>query len=154
MGYFAHWVPIAPWCLALGLAGGCGAGQVRVIGGNATDPGYPAPRHVAAHAHNDSTIELPSDEQIVEPDHPAAGTAQERALVHIHAPKATCSGAQESIGSASARSTSRCTGFELIRLAPARHHAGAKRITRPHRARTETSAGVDAYIPTVTNPLS
>ena len=92
MGYFAHWVPIAPWCLALGLAGGCGAGQVRVIGGNATDPGYPAPRHVAAHAHNDSTIELPSDEQIVEPDHPAAGTAQERALVHIHAPKATCSG--------------------------------------------------------------
>lgn len=45
-----------------------------------------------AHAHNDSTIELPDDEQIVEPSQPAVGSTQERALVHVHTPRATCSG--------------------------------------------------------------
>jgi V8-like Glu-specific endopeptidase len=72
----------------------CGASQVKVLG--AEDPEYKATQRpdptARPHAHNDSTIELPSDEQVVEPDHPAVGSTQERALVHIHAPKAICSG--------------------------------------------------------------
>ena len=81
--------------LFLALLGlGCGATQVKVVG--AADPEYEqverSPKPQAAHAHRDSTIELPSDEQIVEPDHPAVGTQQERALVHIHTPKGVCSG--------------------------------------------------------------
>lgn len=79
---------------AAALLSGCGASQVKVIG--AEDPAYSATQrpdpNARIHAHNDSTIELPSDEQIVEPDHPAVGSTQERALVHIHAPKAICSG--------------------------------------------------------------
>jgi len=78
-------------CAALA---GCGATQVKVVG--AGDPEYEQverrPRPQAGHVHRDSTIELPSDEQIVEPDHPAVGTRQERALVHIHTPKGVCSG--------------------------------------------------------------
>jgi Trypsin len=36
---------------------------------------------------------LPNDEEIVEPDHPAVDTKEERALVHIHGPEGTiCSG--------------------------------------------------------------
>jgi V8-like Glu-specific endopeptidase len=80
--------------VALALVTGCGASQVKVLG--AEDPEYKATQKpdpgARPHAHNDSTIELPSDEQIVEPDHPAVGSTQERALVHIHAPKAICSG--------------------------------------------------------------
>jgi hypothetical protein len=78
-------------CAALA---GCGASQVKVVG--AGDPEYEQverrPRPQAGHTHRDSTIELPSDEQIVEPDHPAVGTRQERALVHIHTPRGVCSG--------------------------------------------------------------
>jgi len=81
-------------CAAAALVTGCGASQVKVMG--AEDPEYKATQRpdpaAVPHAHNDSTIELPSDEQIVEPDHPAVGSTQERALVHIHAPKAVCSG--------------------------------------------------------------
>ena len=81
-------------CAAAALVTGCGASQVKVMG--AEDPEYKATQRpdpaAVPHAHNDSTIELPSDEQIVEPDHPAVASTQERALVHIHAPKAVCSG--------------------------------------------------------------
>ncbi len=80
--------------IAAACAVGCGASQVKVIG--AEGPEYSATQradpNLRGHAHNDSTIELPSDEQIVEPAHPAVGTPQERALVHIHTPKAVCSG--------------------------------------------------------------
>jgi hypothetical protein len=72
---------------------GCGASQVKVVG--AADPDYEKVERGKAevpHVHRDSTIDLPSDEQIVEPDHPAVGTPQERALVHIHTPKGVCSG--------------------------------------------------------------
>jgi hypothetical protein len=76
---------------------GCGATQVKVMG--AEDPAYaetqrknPEDLTAKIHVHRDSTIELPSDVQVVEPDHPAVGSAQERALVHIHTPKQVCSG--------------------------------------------------------------
>jgi hypothetical protein len=81
---------LAPFALA------CGATQVKVMG--AEDPAYaetqrhPEDLSAKLHVHRDSTIELPSDVQVVEPDHPAVGTMQERALVHIHTPKQVCSG--------------------------------------------------------------
>lgn len=48
----------------------------------------------AARSENpNGTQELPSDDEVVEPEHPAADTVQERALVHIHAPDGSvCSG--------------------------------------------------------------
>lgn len=48
----------------------------------------------AAHAENpNGTNELPSDDEIIEPDRPAADSPQERALVHIHGPEGVvCSG--------------------------------------------------------------
>lgn len=54
--------------------------------------GVPPPS--AAHAENPNGMtELPNDDEIVEPDHPAADTRQERALVHIHGPNGVvCSG--------------------------------------------------------------
>jgi hypothetical protein len=36
--------------------------------------------------------ELEEDENVIEPDHPAVKTPQERALVHLHTPVHTCSG--------------------------------------------------------------
>jgi hypothetical protein len=50
----------------------------------------------AAAAHKESahggTPELPNDDVVIEPDHPAVGSKQERALVHIHGPNGVCSG--------------------------------------------------------------
>jgi len=50
----------------------------------------------ASAAHNENpngSHELPSDDEMVEPEHPAADTKQERALVHIHGPdNVVCSG--------------------------------------------------------------
>lgn len=79
-------VSLASLTVALGL--GCGASQVKVMG--AEDPAYASTQRpdpaVRPHVHNDTTIELPSDEQVVEPEHPAVGSTQERALVVIVAP--------------------------------------------------------------------
>jgi hypothetical protein len=50
----------------------------------------PVPR--VAHREVNATPELPSDDVITEPEHPAVGTKQERALVHIHGPNGVCSG--------------------------------------------------------------
>jgi len=50
----------------------------------------PVPR--TAHREVNATPELPSDDVITEPEHPAVGTKQERALVHIHGPNGVCSG--------------------------------------------------------------
>lgn len=82
------------WFSAVGSLGAvlaCG-GQVSVLGRD-EQPTTPGTRVApTAHAHNDSTIELPDDEQIVEPSQPAVGSTQERALAHVHTPKGTCSG--------------------------------------------------------------
>lgn len=49
-----------------------------------------AAHHVAPHG---GTTELPNDDVVIEPEHPLAGSKQERALVHIHGPGDTvCSG--------------------------------------------------------------
>jgi len=53
------------------------------------------PPRSAAHAEdpNGGMRELPSDDEAIEPERPAADTKQERALVHIHAPDGSvCSG--------------------------------------------------------------
>lgn len=52
-----------------------------------------APREAAHDESPNGHRELPGDDEIVEPDRPAVGTKQERALVHIHAPgDVVCSG--------------------------------------------------------------
>lgn len=50
----------------------------------------PVPR--TAHREVNATPELPNDDVVTEPEHPAVGTKQERALVHIHGPNGVCSG--------------------------------------------------------------
>jgi hypothetical protein len=69
----------------------CG-GQLAFVGKDEqpTPPSMQPP--AAKHSHNDSTIELPSDIEIVEPSQPAVGTPQERALAHVHTPDGVCSG--------------------------------------------------------------
>lgn len=61
-----------------------------------TAQGAPAgmPPPSAAHAENpNGTNELPNDDEIIEPDRPAADSREERALVHIHGPSGiVCSG--------------------------------------------------------------
>jgi hypothetical protein len=54
--------------------------------------GLPSPG--AAHHESASGVpDLPTDDVVVEPEHPAVGTKQERALVHIHGPDGMlCSG--------------------------------------------------------------
>ena len=75
-----------------GAACMAGGGRVSVIGHD-EQPVQPSERPTQqVHAHNDSTIELPSDEEIVEPDHPAVGSTQERALAHVHTSRGVCSG--------------------------------------------------------------
>jgi hypothetical protein len=71
----------------------CGAApRVTVIGKD--DQPVTARLPAPSHSHDsEGSIELPSDEQIVEPDHPLVDTPQERALVHVHTAKDTCSGA-------------------------------------------------------------
>jgi hypothetical protein len=66
------------------------APRVMVLGAQeAPNPmAHPAPRHV----HYDSTIDLPEDDHVVEPERPFVDSPQQRALVHIHTPTGTCSG--------------------------------------------------------------
>src|SRR5512143_3151973 len=68
----------------------CGATQLGIA--NYEDPKAQGSATSVAHTHNDSTIELPSDEQVVEPEHPMVQTPQERATAHVHTPKDVCSG--------------------------------------------------------------
>jgi hypothetical protein len=85
--------------LAFVVSLGCGGARVsamgnedpRTAGGGGPSGGGGA--SVALHTHADAPLDLPDDEQIVEPDHPAVQTPQERALVHVHTPKSVCSGA-------------------------------------------------------------
>lgn len=50
------------------------------------------PSAQTAHHEAHGTPELPNDDVVVEPEHPAVGSKQERALVHIHGPNGVCSG--------------------------------------------------------------
>lgn len=68
----------------------CGAApQLQVMGQE--DP-RTSNGGVVEHAHNDNSIDLPDDESVTEPDHPAVQTPQERAMTHVHTPKDICSG--------------------------------------------------------------
>jgi hypothetical protein len=76
----------------------CGApGQVSFVS-NERPTAAGAPQGLspaAAHAENPNgaSHELPNDDEVIEPDRPAADSKQERALVHIHGPGGiVCSG--------------------------------------------------------------
>jgi hypothetical protein len=59
----------------------------------ADSPHYPgASQHHAHRAHPEGSLDLPSDEQVVEPEHPLVDTKPARATVHVHTPKRVCSG--------------------------------------------------------------
>lgn len=82
-----------------GLAGiaGCGGGTSQVSFASTERPnayGSPAGLPPPSAARLESpTMALPADEDFVEPEHPAADSKQERALVHIHGPGGMiCSG--------------------------------------------------------------
>jgi hypothetical protein len=66
--------------------------QVQVIGAEEEATATGRTSTTSAHVHYDSTILLPSDQQVVEPAHPYVATLAERALVHIHPTNAPCSG--------------------------------------------------------------
>jgi hypothetical protein len=82
----------AAFAVSLAFVAACG-GQVGLLGEDqqrtpvAEQKAPPKP-----HEHNDESIDLPNDAQIVEPSQPAVATTQERALVHVHTPTRTCSG--------------------------------------------------------------
>lgn len=82
--------------LAIGIAA-CGGGHSQVSFASTERPsaygspvGLPPP---SAAALERPTTELPDDDEIIEPERPAADSKQERALVHIHGPgNVVCSG--------------------------------------------------------------
>jgi hypothetical protein len=60
---------------------------------NAGSGGQGLASNSTAHSDAPPGPELPNDDVVIEPDQPAAGTKQERALVHIHGPNGVvCSG--------------------------------------------------------------
>ncbi|MDF2696295.1 MAG: putative serine protease [Labilithrix sp.] len=84
--------------IACASLAGCGGSRSRVsFVSNERPSGYAAaqgsPPPAAAHQENpNGTVDLGEDD-FLEPEHPAADTKQERALVHIHGPKdVVCSG--------------------------------------------------------------
>lgn len=76
-----------------GLVLGCGPNaQVGFV--NQERPSNTGGSQLVHHAHNETgSKELDNDDEIVEPDRPMVGTAEERALVHVHSGKDVCSGA-------------------------------------------------------------
>lgn len=81
--------------LIMGSAACAGPTQVSLVSNEEPNNAsgaqrLPVPR--TAHHEVNATPELPSDDVISEPEHPAVGTKQERALVHIHGPNGVCSG--------------------------------------------------------------
>ncbi len=81
----------------LSLPAGCADTTVGTIGGQDLTPASlrkppPSTPGEAPHAHRDSSIELPEDVKIVEPQQPATETPQQKALVHVHAGNRVCSG--------------------------------------------------------------
>ena len=82
------------WATAgsLALVAACG-GEIGLLGED--QQRTPAAEQLSPpkpHVHNDESIDLPNDAQIVEPSQPAVATVQERALVHVHTPTRVCSG--------------------------------------------------------------
>jgi Trypsin-like peptidase domain len=84
--------------IACASVAGCGGSRSQVsFVSNERPSGYAAaqgsPPPAAAHQENpNGTVDLGEDD-FLEPEHPAADTKQERALVHIHGPKdVVCSG--------------------------------------------------------------
>lgn len=76
-------------------AGACaGPSQVSFVSNEQpSTAGAPQELPGAHHEHPSGSHDLPNDTEVVEPDHPAAETKQERALVHIHGPGGMiCSG--------------------------------------------------------------
>ena len=86
-----------------------GAPQLRVA--NYEDPRTGGSSAPVSHAHNDDTLELEADAEPVEPDHPAVQTPQERAIVHLHLPKGTCTGSV--VGPRLVLTAHQCVGNEL-----------------------------------------
>jgi hypothetical protein len=85
------------------------APQLRVA--NYEDPRTGGASAPVSHAHNDDTLELEADAELVEPDHPAVQTPQERALVHVHTPKGICTGAV--LGARLILTAHQCVGNDL-----------------------------------------
>jgi len=76
-----------PISLALVASFGClEAPQVGILGAP------PRPTTTAAHVHFDTTMELPSDAEVLEPSQPFVATPEERLLAHVHTPTGVCSG--------------------------------------------------------------
>lgn len=69
---------------ALGCGGGVRVNDDPRMPTNTTNEKPPAPR--------EGSLDLPSQEQLVEPDHPLVDTKPERATVHVHTPRTVCSG--------------------------------------------------------------
>jgi hypothetical protein len=81
----------------LACAAGCADTAIGTLGGPELTPkvsptAAPPTAQVSYHAHSDSTIELPEDVKVIEPSQPATATPQQKALVHVHAGGAVCSG--------------------------------------------------------------
>jgi len=81
--------------LALVAAGCGGPSQVSFVSTEKPSNVGGASPEAIDHAHpgGGGMRELAQDDEIVEPDHPLVSTREERALVHIHTPDGTCSGA-------------------------------------------------------------
>jgi V8-like Glu-specific endopeptidase len=116
-------------CAALVLAAACShPSQVSFVSNERpTTQGAPAGVQPpsAAHAENpNGPHELPSDDEIIEPDHPAAESRQERALVHIHGPNnVVCSGVM--LGPAIVATAQQCLKTEgkgVTAFAPSREY--------------------------------
>lgn len=98
-------LPLAPLVLVA-----CGAApQLRVA--NYEDPRTGGSSAPVSHAANDTPLELEADADLVEPEHPAVNTPQERVLVHVHTPKGVCTGAV--LGPRLVLTAHQCVGNEL-----------------------------------------
>lgn len=86
---------IAIVLVACGGAACAGPTQVSFVSNeqpNTSSGAQGLPSASTAHHEVNATPELPNDDVVAEPEHPAAGSKQERALVHIHGPNGVCSG--------------------------------------------------------------
>jgi hypothetical protein len=97
-------MPGSPSRIAFALAGAVSVAMASACAGptqvsfvsnerpNSASGAQGLPAATAAHHEAHATPELPNDDVILEPEHPAVGTKQEKALVHIHGPNGVCSG--------------------------------------------------------------
>ena len=79
-------------CLGAACAGPTQVSFVSNEQPNSPSGAQGLPSASTAHHEVNATPELPSDDVVTEPEHPAVGSKQERALVHIHGPNGVCSG--------------------------------------------------------------